>query len=428
MSDNNNGHARWSPSRAHRDLHCAGAAAMEHGLPDTSSEYADEGTAAHELAAMCLNEGKDASAYLGRVIQVNHGTLKYRTFTVDDEMAAQVQKYVDSVRLYASTGEFSGPGPYEHTLLVEQAVPIDHITGEKGAEGTSDAIIITADGSELQVHDLKYGQGVRVDAEENEQLMLYALGALKVVELLGYEPERVRLVIHQPRLDHLSEWDCPIKWLLGFSMGAREKYSRCRDAFDRSFEWIGAGDWDRLNYLNPSEDACRFCKAKATCPALARFVQETVGEDFEVIAEHGAPTITEPSNTAFLSKCMAATPLIEDWCRAVRAKVEAELFAGNAVPGFKLVQGKRGARAWSDESEVEKTLKSFRLKQEEMYSFKLITPTAAEKLLKTKPKRWKKLTGLITQSEGSPSVAPESDKRPALVIGKVEDDFEALTE
>jgi hypothetical protein len=112
----------------------------------------------------------------------------------------------------------------------------------------------------------------------------------------------------------------------------------------------------------------------------------------------------------------------------VLARIEYELLNGNAVPGAKLVQGRKGARKWSDSEEAEKLFKGMRLKQEQMYNFKLISPTQAEKLLaKESPRRWKKVEALITQPAGSPSVAPDSDKREALVIQPVADDFEAVT-
>jgi len=124
---------------------------------------------------------------------------------------------------------------------------------------------------------------------------------------------------------------------------------------------------------------------------------------------------------------LAATDFIEACCKAVRAKAEAELLAGRPVAGHKLVQGKQGNRAWGDEAGAEAVLKSFRLKQDQMYSFKLINPTTADKLLaKEQPKRWAKMLPFITRSEGKPSVAPKSDKRPALVLAPPEDAFSNL--
>ena len=123
--------------------------------------------------------------------------------------------------------------------------------------------------------------------------------------------------------------------------------------------------------------------------------------------------------------------MIEGWCKAIRAKAEAELLAGHPVPGYKLVEGRRGSRRWTNDAEVEQTLKSMRMKLEEMYDFSLISPTTAEKLHKAGtigPRQWPKLQGLITQSEGKPSVAPATDKRPALVIQATADEFADVSE
>jgi hypothetical protein len=175
--------------------------------------------------------------------------------------------------------------------------------------------------------------------------------------------------------------------------------------------------------LSPSADACRFCKAK--CTALAAFVEESIGADFDEVITGPKLEVQESD----LPKHMAAVDLIEDWCKAVRAKVESELLSGREVEGYKLVQGRRGSRAWSSKEEAEATLKSMRLKVEEMYDFSLISPTSAEKLAKEGKigkRQWPRVVKLITQSEGKPSVAPESDKRPALVVSPTVDDFDVI--
>src|SRR3990172_2691203 len=291
-------HALYSPSGAKKWMACAGSVAMEQGRVD-DSEYSDEGTAAHALASMCLTGDKDAKAFLGRKLHVVNGVYDpgykatvyangkqkdgsiVREFIVDLDMAGNVNTYANRVRECAERGE----------LLVEERVPISHITGEDGAEGTSDAIVFTPDG-ELQVHDLKFGKGVRVYAEKNPHSIMYLLGSLRKFEPIYGTPKRYRFVIHQRDHDGMTvdEWDCTYEELMAFAVEAKAKAAEARFAFSTREKWIG-----KVNgYLVPGEH-CRtaFCKARATCPALAKFVEKTVGADFEVLS------LTQPSDGSF---------------------------------------------------------------------------------------------------------------------------------
>jgi hypothetical protein len=418
-------HALFSPSSAYTWIACKASTAAQLGQPDESSEYADDGTASHELAKWCLDAGNDAAAYMGRVIKVGE-----REFEVDEERAEYVQMYLDSIRERIEAYKLTGA---RVEMFVEQRLSIEHITGERGAKGTSDCVLIAVweDGrAEICVIDLKYGRGVEVSAVENYQGMIYAEAA-RNEHADFYDFTSVRIVIHQPRVSEKpSEWEITPTalqdWIKRVATPAAEQGMLYVESVD--FVPLTLGDFV------PGEKQCKFCKAKAVCPALAKHVEDTVNADFEVLA--GAADSPEKIAALLdadlldndkLGTIYASLDLIDSWAKAVRGRIEYELLNGNAVPGVKLVQGRRGARQWSSAEEAEALLKSMRLKSEQMYNFKVISPTQAEKLLKAEsPRRWKKAESLITQRDGSPSVAPESDKHPALVIAPVADDFEAI--
>jgi hypothetical protein len=371
-------HAKLSPSSAARWMTCPGSVILCEGLEDRSSKAADEGTMMHLVASECLDNNLDAAA-------------DFESLT--PEQAQSVQTYVNNVRsIVAATGGI---------LLVEQRLPIEHMTGEEGATGTADAVILTPD--EFIVIDAKFGRGVVVDVVENAQLMMYAHAAY--VEFgHAYSPTRVRMIVDQPRLGALSEWTISVPELEGFA----HKVQRTTWA-------IGLHD----ETLNPSPKACQWCRAKATCPAI----REQVLADFDVV-------VPETADDADLGRVMTNASLIEAWVKAVRAEVERRLLAGESVRGYKLVQGKRGNRAWGDPAVAEEALKKMRIKHDQMYNYSLASPTNIEWVFKQGdlgPRQWAKVQELITQAEGRPSVAPETDKRPALVTSAAASDFDDVT-
>lgn len=429
-------HAELSPSSAERWMVCPGSVPMSRGIVDNGSEYADEGTCAHFLAAFCLTNKRDPLKYVGTPIVIrrdratgetsedfaaNAGETEtheivYRLIP-DDEFVQYVQDYVDFVRdLVSSTNG---------VLYIEQRMGLEHLTNEEGAEGTSDVVVITVD--ELIITDLKFGRGVTVDAEKNPQLLMYASAANERFGLI-HDFNSVRTIIHQPRLNHVSEHVYTLAELAEFEDSVRQAAKRVAHVIEMD---MNGEDYTR-DMLSPSEDACRWCKAKANCPALASYIEEQIEADFEDLSgveddEHYAKLAVEVYNPEELSMKAKAIDLIEVWCKAVRAKVESLLLAGAEVPDFKLVQGKRGHRKWSNPEEVEAVMKSMRLRVDEMYDLKLISPTRSEVLMRSNPKRWQKLSTFIVQTEGAPSVAPASDKRPALVITAAGDEMEDLT-
>ncbi len=428
-----------------------------------SNKYSDEGTIAHQLAALCLIEGTDAQAYVGRVLEAEdyeHAGLspsgahrwipcagshalearepfEERKFSgeIGEDMARDVQVYVDNIRRYVA-----GDGITAGVLHVEQAVPVEHITHEADATGTADAVILFPD--EIQVHDLKFGKGKLVTAEKNPQLQLYGSGTLRKFLVLEDLPDdaSILLVVHQPRIiDAPMEWRTTWGELKQFEVMVEDaalKATAVREQ-DVPLALDGLGGY---MHLKPGDEQCKFCKAKAECPALAKVVQEAVGAEFEDLTNVDKPGIAAEIlprgiDHELLGLKFAATDLVEMWVSAVRAKVEGELLRCGNDPdvcfalGSKLVLGRAGNRKWTDEEAVKTYLKkSARLKDDVMYKFTLITPTKAEELFMPKkgvknPKRWETLEALITRNDPKPSVAPLQDPRPAMVMQSVEEQF-----
>jgi len=396
-------HANLAPSAAHRWMRCFASTAMEQGLPDSDSEFAQEGTRAHSYGAWILDG-------------------KTKTEPDGVEMVENVSAYAERVRALAKPGNYA--------LLIEQRVDMTPLVPE--CWGTSDAIIIADD--ELIVDDLKYGMGERVDAEDNEQGQLYALGAFLANRDHHdfVQPFRnARIIIDQPRLNHLSEWVISIDGLMAFAERARSAAvtnimlrDTVADKADIPRDWF-----------NPGTKQCRWCKAYSTCPAALAKIQAAMQAEYQVLPPlppivvdvdgelSGAERLGDPLTpitpviqSDALSIAMATVEFVEHWAKAVRAATFTELQQGRAVQGWKLVQGRQGNRAWTDEGGAEKILKLARLKLAERCTFKLISPTAAEKILKDKPTYWQKAQAFITRADGGLSVAPESDARPAYSL------------
>lgn len=403
-------HARiFSASQLDALFLCPGRAVLTADVPRDATVYSAWGVACHELAAEALVKGDHVYAdALGRPLD-NVRIIKADgfEFIADQEMVDCAKVYTDYVR------DVAGP---DGALLVEQKVAFHQHLGlpeDHEAFGTADALIVRGD--EAIVVDLKTGRGVEVEAE-TAQLKAYALGCLEVAETVA-DIERVRLVIVQPRAGGIKEHDL---WVDELRAWARDVATpACRKVLE-------AIDDFSVGHLNPGEKQCKFCAAKATCPALRESVAEAVQMDVASPEEFSTSEPLQPNadNPDWIAACLSRVDLIEDWCKAVREAAHKRLSDGLPVPGYKLVAGKRGARAWTDAKAAEEMLrKQFRLTLEQAYDLKLISPTSAEKLAKAGalgPRQWSTLQELVHQPDGKPHVAPESDSRPALTTSASE--------
>lgn len=432
-------HAKLSPSSADRWTSCTASINAQEGIPNTNSDASRQGTCCHQIQEECLISGADPQTYLGRVMEFWHDedesgeawaplvtrTNITGTVKVTQEMVDAVTSAVNFVnqRVQLTGG----------ILEVEQRMPIGHFTGEEGASGMSDVTLLIPQTKTLCIADSKFGRA-KVSAYEilvpahrdiitnqevpekvrgNLQMCCYALGALEKYKLF-YEFEHVTMTIIQPMVNHVSEYSCTVAELLEVQEFLRTKATETREK----------------PVFVPSADSCHFCRASGNCKAQTEAVIKTALSGFEDV-DTAAPA---PIKENALGSLYAAIPMIADWCKAVEARVYSDLqqnipVVRNDGLAYKLVDGKKSARQWADAEEAEAKLIAMRIPRDAIYEKVFISPTTAEKLAAVKkpkkgqpappppvigPTQWARIQTLITQGQGKPAVALQTDPRPAI--------------
>ena len=391
---------------------CPGSMAFPENHEDGgSSTFADNGTASHEWSAHCLKTGIDTGNQLGRTLKINDVL-----YTMDEERAQFCQVYIDDVRRRAMGG----------MLFVEHKVDLSDFLGE-GQGGTADALIYLPATKTLICEDLKYGTGEKVYAkygdEINPQLGLYLLGCVQDVQMMGHEVETVTGVICQPRLHHIDEHTISVGELELFGLKASGAVMHAKHAMKNPAEVE--------LFVTPGEKQCRWCRHKPNCAKLAKVVSEEMMADFNNIAEQ--PPAVAVSDTTRLARMFTTLPLVEQWCKAVKAETYRLVAAGTAVIGpdnqpLKFVAGKEGHRAWSDPKAAEAALLG-QLGPKAYEEPSLITAPAAAKLLDKKATKnlWAEIfVPLIKKPPGRPMLALGSDPRPPVSGAAEAGDFDEI--
>lgn len=369
-------HALLSASGASRWLNCTPSPRLEEGFKEESSSFAEEGTLAHELAELMLRESMriiyiDEYAELVEVITDNK--------LYSDDMLDYVKIHTDYVIEQYREAKKKDPLA---VLLIEERVDITHLI-EDGF-GTCDVIIIYS--GILEVIDLKYGMGVRVESKENSQLKLYGSGALEKYDLL-YDVHTVRLTITQPRLDSISSWEINADDLREWGENIVKPTAL--------LAYEGKGD-------QKTGDWCKFCKASPRCKAQNDLALETAKKAF-----------TDPQllTDSELVEIYAKIGDIGKWFNAVSDYMYKEALDGKKWEGFKMVEG-QNRRAWTDEEKVKEILYG-NYKVEEFINSKVKGIGDIEKLVGKK--NFPIMLGeFCKNTKTSPSLVPESDKRPAM--------------
>lgn len=375
-------HATWSASAAKRNFACPGSLALTMHLPETTSEAADWGTCAHQIAERCLRDGGDADRFIG---QTEKG--KKYSFEVDEEMAETAQMYVDYV-VSTLAGAGYDKGVSNANLWIEQRFSLADLNPPFDAGGTGDAVIYLPSERRLEIVDLKGGRGVVVSAKGNPQLRTYALGAMLANK--GLDVEQVTVTIVQPRASHpdgrirsetfhvidLMEWAQDM-------LAAMRRSAQALADREKITGPLTEAEWAKL-HLSPG-DHCRdtFCKAQGTCPALRQAALDAVGVHFSPIDDTpriaNAPDSGSPEERA---KRLDLLDMIEGWIKEVRAHEHRMAEMGQPAPGYGLVE-KTGREKWKDEEAARAAIASTGLPEDRWLNpGKLRTPKQVREALK----------------------------------------------
>lgn len=378
-------HATLSASAAHRWLKCTPSARLEQDFPDTTSEAAREGTLAHEMCELKLiNEfikPMTKSVFTRSMNKLRKAEL------YDPEMEEHTDFYIDYIK--------SIYGVYEDTPYINAEKKVDFSEIVPEGFGTCDCVLIC--GTEMHIVDFKYGKGVPVDAEKNPQLMLYALGALIEYSML-YDIQTVSMHIVQPRLDRVSKAVLTKEALLAWAQDIKPVALK---AFNGEGEFM------------PSEEACRFCRAKAQCRARADKNLALAKEDFK------APELLTDEE---IGKVLELSKDLKSWVSDVEEYALSKCLAGGDIPGFKAVEG-RSTRAFADQDKAFEILMANGVEEALLYERKPLTLAKVEKMVGKK--EFAEMVGdYIIKPPGKPTLAPASDKRQAVTLkSTAEEDF-----
>lgn len=369
-------HALLSASGAHRWLECTPSAQLELQFPQSTSEYAEEGTAAHELCELT------ARYWLGEISEAEYENQR-------DELAkgkyynAEMQECANDYAKFVAEKTAAARETCEDAFTALE-VRADFSKYVKDGFGTGDCIIVSD--NVLEIIDFKYGKGVRVEAAGNPQMKLYALGAYLEYNTL-FDIDSVRMTIFQPRLSGVQSSDeITVKELLEWA----EKYVKPR----AKLAYRGEGEFA------PSEEVCKFCRAKAQCKARA-------DKNLKLFDEAPDILLLTPEDAG---KILEQAGDIQSWLADLESLVSSTLLAGQPVEGWKMVEG-RSNRRFTDELKVVAAMKAAGYDESLLYERKLITLTQMEKDFGKKAVA-ETLGELIIKPQGKPTLAPAKDKRP----------------
>lgn len=378
-------HSKIGASSMHRWAECPGSVRLSEGIPNHTSKYAEEGHNAHDLAAFRLIEG----------VYDRH------PLASNEEMLSHVETYVTYVEQIAKDAHATAA---DGTYLVEHKFDLSSL--HPGLFGTADAVIYDQSRKILHVVDFKYGAGVPVEVEHNEQLMYYGLGALLS---LNTPCERVVLHIVQPRCPHSKgssrSWELPALELVDFAADLVDFAKKTEDPFAH----VKAGAH------------CRFCPAQVICPEMKQKAQKLAKFEFSEV---------QPASydARELGELLGWLDVFDDWIKGVRNFAYAEVERGRAVPGWKLV-AKRASRKWTDVAAVEAMLQNTFTPPvlRELYDQPTLKSVAQVEKVLSKVDAEKIKPFIVSISSGN-TLVPESDGRAEVKVLDAKSEFSAIEE
>lgn len=377
-------HALLGASSASRWLNCPPSARLTENLPEKTSDYAEEGRLAHSIGELKLR--KQFTEPMG-TRAFNAQMKKLRSA---EHYSAEMQGYTDAYVEYARECAMRyGSAPF---VAVERR--LDYSRYVNGGFGTGDCVMVG--GGQLHIIDLKYGKGVLVSAQNNPQIMLYALGAIEEYAMF-YDIDSVVMHIFQPRVGNTSEFEMTAAELREWGESIK---STAQMAFDGGGEY-SAGEW------------CRFCKAKATC--RARGDKNLASDDFKLALP---PFISNDEVGAALTRAAG----IIAWYKDLEEYAQKTLLGGGDIAGYKLVEGRR-IRKFVDIGAALSAIEASGVSRELLYETLPRSLTNIEKDIGKKAFA-EAAQEYIVLTAGKPTLVPESDKREKY--NSAENDFKNI--